>query len=137
MVYFDIARGLVGALIGFTIIMLLASAWVSQRRMRLQLSQPPQLAIAPLAFLSAATFAQIDQAKIDELCPEERMQGEADCAICLEKVKDGDSCRRLHCEHTFHSSCIDEWWINGRGGEMKCPLCRRGHQQPGDSVIRV
>lgn len=43
-----------------------------------------------------------------------------DCAVCLEKVKEGDKLATIDCAHTFHYSCIIEW------GKYKqeCPLCR-------------
>jgi hypothetical protein len=43
-----------------------------------------------------------------------------ECAVCLEKIKEGDVVATIHCVHTFHYSCITEW------GKYKqeCPLCR-------------
>ena len=43
-----------------------------------------------------------------------------ECAVCLEKIKEGDTVSTIDCAHTFHYSCIKEW------GKYKqeCPLCR-------------
>lgn len=43
-----------------------------------------------------------------------------ECAVCLEKIKEGDTLTTIDCAHTFHYSCITEW------GKYKqeCPLCR-------------
>lgn len=43
-----------------------------------------------------------------------------ECAVCLEKIKEGDMVSTIDCAHTFHYSCITEW------GKYKqeCPLCR-------------
>lgn len=34
---------------------------------------------------------------------------DAMCAICLAEYVDGDVLKRLHCDHHFHSKCIDDW----------------------------
>nr|XP_009760218.1 PREDICTED: RING-H2 finger protein ATL46-like [Nicotiana sylvestris] len=44
------------------------------------------------------------------------------CAVCLNDVIGGESCRKLpKCGHMFHVECVDAWlqcsWT--------CPLCRR------------
>lgn len=39
------------------------------------------------------------------------------CAICLEEVTDG---KALQCQHTYHASCIDEWFKQ----KAECPICR-------------
>ncbi|KAL4324895.1 hypothetical protein GQ457_11G014210 [Hibiscus cannabinus] len=45
----------------------------------------------------------------------------ADCVICLEEFKDGDSCSVLpNCKHVYHQFCIDQWLAKNR----HCPLCR-------------
>ncbi|KAK8482841.1 hypothetical protein V6N13_123327 [Hibiscus sabdariffa] len=45
----------------------------------------------------------------------------ADCVICLEEFKDGDSCSVLpSCKHLYHRFCIDQWLARNR----HCPLCR-------------
>ncbi|KAK6238497.1 hypothetical protein QUC31_003966 [Theobroma cacao] len=45
----------------------------------------------------------------------------ADCAICLEELKDGDKCRvPSKCKHIYHKLCIDKWLVK----DTHCPLCR-------------
>ena len=44
-----------------------------------------------------------------------------ECAICLTDFLDSSMCRQLPCEHVFHKSCIDEWFILS----VKCPMCKR------------
>lgn len=47
----------------------------------------------------------------------------ADCVVCLEKFKVGESCRLLpNCNHNFHAQCIDSWLMK----TPICPICRTG-----------
>ena len=41
------------------------------------------------------------------------------CSICLD-ISHSDIIRFLHCNHCFHSICIDSWLVNNNS----CPLCR-------------
>ena len=50
----------------------------------------------------------------------ENGEDDADCAICYGPYKKGEEIRRLRCNHTFHSFCIDTWLLNHQN---KCPLC--------------
>lgn len=43
------------------------------------------------------------------------------CAICLAQYEADETCRRLPCDHFYHSECIDKW-LNQVN---QCPLCRR------------
>jgi hypothetical protein len=43
-------------------------------------------------------------------------------AICLEILQDNDIVRRLPCHHSFHSSCLDKWYLRQHSS---CPLCKR------------
>jgi len=46
---------------------------------------------------------------------------ETTCPICLSEMAVGDSIRTLHCAHTFHQPCVDEWLrVNAN-----CPTCRK------------
>ncbi|KAL5562455.1 hypothetical protein UlMin_032202 [Ulmus minor] len=47
--------------------------------------------------------------------------GVEDCSICLERFTDGDSLKRLPCQHRFHAFCLDPWIRIRRN----CPCCRR------------
>jgi hypothetical protein len=50
----------------------------------------------------------------------------ATCAICLDDIK--NSLRsQTNCNHIFHTGCIaamEMYRVNGRGGILRCPLCR-------------
>ena len=47
----------------------------------------------------------------------------SDCAVCLERFRDGDRCRNLpSCGHSFHQDCVDRWLMRSPA----CPICRRG-----------
>ncbi|EFH43561.1 zinc finger family protein [Arabidopsis lyrata subsp. lyrata] len=45
---------------------------------------------------------------------------DAKCSICQEEYTIGDEVGRLHCEHTYHVKCVQEWL------RMKswCPICK-------------
>ncbi|TYH58939.1 uncharacterized protein LOC105791814 [Gossypium raimondii] len=43
------------------------------------------------------------------------------CYICLVEYEEGDSIRRLPCNHEFHRTCIDKWL---KEIHRVCPLCR-------------
>lgn len=54
----------------------------------------------------------------------------ADCAVCLESFRSGDSCRLLpSCMHSFHSRCIDSWLLK----TPVCPICRAAIKPPPSS----
>ncbi|KAK4263720.1 hypothetical protein QN277_029098 [Acacia crassicarpa] len=46
---------------------------------------------------------------------------EVDCAVCLNKIGEGNEVRVLRCEHVFHRECLDQW-VGLRN--FTCPLCR-------------
>lgn len=43
------------------------------------------------------------------------------CSVCLCDYTAGDRIRELHCQHTFHSGCVDAWFNKS----LTCPLCRK------------
>ena len=46
---------------------------------------------------------------------------ETRCAICQDTITVSDTCRRLrHCNHTYHQTCIDQWFLRS----VYCPTCR-------------
>ncbi|KAF0934468.1 hypothetical protein E2562_025545 [Oryza meyeriana var. granulata] len=47
--------------------------------------------------------------------------GEAECAVCLSAMQDGDAVRALpRCGHAFHVGCVDAWLC----AHGTCPVCR-------------
>jgi hypothetical protein len=43
------------------------------------------------------------------------------CSICQDGYTDGQAVRKInHCDHSFHKSCIDEWFERN----VHCPICR-------------
>ncbi|KAI9070650.1 hypothetical protein K1719_047388 [Acacia pycnantha] len=53
--------------------------------------------------------------------PREGGEEEVDCAVCLNKIGEGDEVRVLRCEHVFHRECLNQW-VGLRN--FTCPLCR-------------
>ncbi|ORY51290.1 hypothetical protein BCR33DRAFT_712388 [Rhizoclosmatium globosum] len=43
------------------------------------------------------------------------------CSICLDEFLLGDSIRLLHCNHWFHTHCVDAWLVQR---SPTCPLCK-------------
>ena len=43
-----------------------------------------------------------------------------DCMICMENIEENDICKKLNCNHIFHSKCINSWLER----TLECPLCR-------------
>ncbi len=61
-----------------------------------------------------------DRQTFDSLC---RCWVEADdeeCVICLDKFASEDMILKTGCNHTFHRSCIYEWFKD----KLECPCCR-------------
>lgn len=59
----------------------------------------------------------------------EEVPADTQCAICMDHDSDTThQWRRLHCEHYFHKSCIDQWFNRN----VHCPVCRadiRNHEE--------
>lgn len=52
------------------------------------------------------------------------------CAICQDVILETDMCRRvIHCGHTYHRGCIDQWFERN----VRCPVCRHDIRERGDS----
>ena len=49
-----------------------------------------------------------------------------DCAICLDEFEPDVRCRKLHCGHVFHSTCIARWLIER---SAVCPLCKADYYE--------
>ena len=46
---------------------------------------------------------------------------EETCSVCLEDFKDGDTIKKLNCNHIFHKDCLQPW-LNEHDN---CPMCRQ------------
>ena len=44
-----------------------------------------------------------------------------DCIICLEPFNEPTGCRKLHCGHHFHDTCLRKWLMQS----SRCPTCRQ------------
>uniref|UniRef100_A0A061S256 E3 ubiquitin-protein ligase RLIM n=1 Tax=Tetraselmis sp. GSL018 TaxID=582737 RepID=A0A061S256_9CHLO len=51
---------------------------------------------------------------------ERNSSGDPSCAICLCAYEEGETMRRLPCNHEFHMKCIDQWLTQ----HTTCPMCR-------------
>ena len=66
-------------------------------------------------------------------------EGCAECAICLEELREGDAVKMIpYCKHVFHPHCIDTWLDK----QVTCPVCRCSElcgaaQQSGEEVGSV
>jgi len=45
------------------------------------------------------------------------------CVVCIEDLADGEEAATLPCMHQFHWACIKEW-VETRGAEASCPICK-------------
>ena len=43
------------------------------------------------------------------------------CSVCLEDFKEGDTIKKLNCNHIFHKDCLEPW-LNENNN---CPMCRQ------------
>jgi len=73
--------------------------------------------------------------RIRRVCPElvfdeADMSGHTVCVVCLQRMVQKESCRRLSCGHAFHMACIDRWWLQSASPKLKCPICRQEHPRP-------
>lgn len=43
------------------------------------------------------------------------------CAVCQNEFKENQGYRTLSCNHSFHKTCIDKWFLKNK---TTCPVCR-------------
>ena len=46
------------------------------------------------------------------------------CSICYKDILGDNKIRLLHCNHIFHSECIDEWLTKN----PTCPVCKHNYR---------
>ena len=111
---------------------------VMDPRYRLQHSQPRPLPPPPVP-VPAQTLPSAEEqehlhtlerariAAVREL-PTYKWAGGADneeCVMCLDPFADGETIKRLPCNHLFHAECIDRWLVRGMAHQKRaCPLCK-------------
>ena len=54
-------------------------------------------------------------------CKENTPPDHTECSICLQHISNALSCRKLKCNHYFHTKCIQKW----RRRKATCPMCRK------------
>jgi hypothetical protein len=42
------------------------------------------------------------------------------CVICQDDIDIDEIIRKIKCEHSFHISCLDNWFVENK----KCPMCK-------------
>ena len=47
------------------------------------------------------------------------------CAVCLEPISEPSQLGSQHCEHRFHTQCLQRWQAQGVVSDNGCPTCRR------------
>jgi hypothetical protein len=50
---------------------------------------------------------------------------ESACLVCQEDWQQGEQVMTLHCQHSFHKSCIQRWLMEYSN---KCPVCKAAVQ---------
>ncbi len=43
------------------------------------------------------------------------------CTVCQFEFNEGETLRKLNCDHLYHKGCVDEWLAQ----EKKCPVCKK------------
>lgn len=95
---------------------------VSRRLTRLLMhNMPPVVPVVPARPVPADNENPntISESILD-LMQVEFVKNETECSICLDSMRH-QHCKRLPCDHVFHSHCIDNWLLNR---SSQCPLCR-------------
>ena len=68
--------------------------------------------------LVAPTVQQIEDAS--RLVDHSAISAETECAVCQDHGAEPRVWRILHCQHSFHKHCIDQWFRQN----VHCPVCR-------------
>lgn len=98
------------------------SLW--RRRNALNQEEPITVGLDKAIVDSLPTFIY----KLSEVLSKE---GAPECAVCLSEFQENDKGRLLpKCNHSFHTDCIDMWFLS----HTTCPLCRTS-AEPGDAQL--
>jgi len=49
------------------------------------------------------------------------LDSQKECPICLEEFKPDDEVYKLECNHNYHKSCLDTWFVR----QNSCPMCKK------------
>ena len=82
----------------------------------------PEQPTAPCVLSHKHTFFDIQQfssVKVTYNC---------DCSICLEDFTEEDIVITMTCKHTFHESCLTDWFIKRGSNKIECPVCNKLHK---------
>jgi len=116
-------------------------AWLTLQAERMQnpgnnlqaQTRPPNLWVTPRSRLARLTL----QTFIMDTHSSETVQAQ-ECAICLNCPHAGETVTELHCNHTFHFSCIESWICGGgRGCPMRCEPPPISHEVDVKPVVHV
>lgn len=64
---------------------------------------------------------------LDAVCPASQVSHAPTCAVCLAPIGQSEECRKLLCDHVFHTECIASWWSSSLAASFPCPVCRHSH----------
>lgn len=80
-------------------------------------SFPPGQEATPPPKPRGASQDVIDMLPLEQFTSKE--MSDLNCAVCLSDFDENDTLRRLPCNHSFHSGCVDKWLKQNK----VCPLC--------------
>jgi len=75
----------------------------------------------------------IGKEMVDKYFPEMKLSSGNSCAVCLGAIEETHTCRRLQCEHAFHSECIQKWWLHEERTVLLCPVCKQQQKLDNDT----
>ncbi|CAL5981395.1 C3HC4 type (RING finger) domain-containing protein [Hexamita inflata] len=60
---------------------------------------------------------------------------QAPCSICLSPmdiITEKNQCKKLNCQHCYHTGCIRQWIVQGNA---KCPICNKEIFEGGEKLL--
>lgn len=82
------------------------------------LPDPPVTLLRPSEMPVSAEF-------LEQHFPSTVTTTEPTCVVCLLQILESEPCRRLQCDHLYHTHCIDQWWMHKNDRALDCPSCRQ------------